>query len=637
MRKSPFISLSIALAWLALWPGQAFADDLEIRILGVKEPALSNVEAAVEPFRLTGIGRLTRRRMENLRRDSEVSARKALRPYGYYHANVKSTFERTGERSWRMDISVEPGPAVVISDAQVEVNGPGALFEELIQWQADWPLRPGQVLVQPTWDSQKQLALDIAANQGFFLAAFTQHEIKVDLEKNEARLKLVMETGPRAVMGEVRFHQDVVKPRVLQNMPRFRPGDPYDSWLMERFRIDVWRSGYFGTIEILEDRHLDENPPRVDLDVHASARPLNTYQGQVGIGSDTGARVQFSWNRHLLSSNGDNFTLGTGWQDHNDEFYVRGAYRIPRNVETRQFWIADALLKREHEDLLVQDDDFDDELIGLGNVDIEDYSLKPGRLRIYDLKLGYWQVFETIYAQALKEKVSYSPRVEDALESRDSPGDINGIPLSRSSRTLSLGIDYDLPFSRGQGFGMVGTHTRAWAFISNEAWGSDRDFSQVYLSSRWHFRLGERWKFLLRGEIGYSDARVNDLIIEIGESPLELSVTELPNLYRFKAGGSSSVRGYGFERLSTNNIGSNNIVTASVEAEYRILQNWSVAAFTDVGNAFNDWGEMDLKTGIGFGVRWYSIAGAVRVDVAQGLDLPGQPWRIHFTIGTPLL
>ena len=69
----------------------------------------------------------------------------------------------------------------------------------------------------------------------------------------------------------------------------------------------------------------------------------------------------------------------------------------------------------------------------------------------------------------------------------------------------------------------------------------------------------------------------------------------------------------------------------------KLFENWSLAAFVDVGNAFNDWSEVDVKTGWGLGVRWYTIAGAIRVDFAQGLDLADDPWRIHFTIGTSLL
>jgi len=104
-----------------------------------------------------------------------------------------------------------------------------------------------------------------------------------------------------------------------------------------------------------------------------------------------------------------------------------------------------------------------------------------------------------------------------------------------------------------------------------------------------------------------------------------------------RRGGSRSVRGYGFESLSNNGIGSNNIVTASVELEMSIRTNWSVAAFFDAGNAFNEWSDFELKKGVGLGLRWYTIAGAARLDLAQALDLEGEPWRIHFTIGTPLL
>ena len=67
-----------------------------------------------------------------------------------------------------------------------------------LQWLKNWPLTEGQVLVQPDWDEQKQRALDIAADNGYLLADFTQHRLAVDLERNEARLALVLETGPQA-------------------------------------------------------------------------------------------------------------------------------------------------------------------------------------------------------------------------------------------------------------------------------------------------------------------------------------------------------------------------------------------------------------------------------------------------------
>ena len=98
-----------------------------------------------------------------------------------------------------------------------------------------------------------------------------------------------------------------------------------------------------------------------------------------------------------------------------------------------------------------------------------------------------------------------------------------------------------------------------------------------------------------------------------------------------------SVRGYGFERLSDNDLGSNNIITGSAEVEYRFLESWSGAMFYDIGNAFNKWSDPDLKRGAGIGIRWFGFVGEVRFDAAQALDFEGNPWRFHLTIGTPLL
>ena len=638
VRNSLHILYRPLLIALLVASAQLPADELKFVIDGIAEPELGNVRNHVEPFQLTRSSRFSKRHLENLRHQSEQRAREALRPYGYYHATVNSKIRKTRQGEWVIELHITPGPPLVIRELNLELQGDGSRLKELRAWQAAWPLVVGKRLIQPQWEKQKQKALDISNDYGYLLAEFTQHELAVDLERNEATLTLTLATGEQAVMGEVSFLRDTVKPRVLENLPRFKAGDPYDAWLLERFRIDIWRTGYFSSIDIVEDRQLEESPPRVNLAVHTETRKLNTYQGAIGVGSDTGPRLQFSWNRHLLSRNGDSFSLASGWQDHNNELFVRGNYRIPRQEKTRQFWLADSLIKKENEDLLVRENEFDETLIKLANGNINSYSLRLGRLKIRNRGRGFLQLFETFYTEYLRESIDYN------LDPSDTPElvsllarDAGEIPLAKTDRSLMIGINYDLPDIRGNGFETVGQHHRAWAFTSNGAWGSDVDFSQVYISSRWNFIKGKRWKFLVSGEVGYSDARVEDIVVEIDGRSIELSLTELPSLYRFKVGGSTSVRGYGFESLSSNGIGSNNIITASAEAEYMFRPNWSLAAFIDVGNAFNDWNNIDLKKGVGVGIRWYSIAGPIRVDIAQGLDHPDKPWRIHFTIGTSLL
>ena len=251
---------------------------------------------------------------------------------------------------------------------------------------------------------------------------------------------------------------------------------------------------------------------------------------------------------------------------------------------------------------------------------------------------GYRQLFESVFVQYLNETRNFEPsgNAPEEAVNLGSPDPFSDL-LKGTTNSLSFGMDWDWPEIRGSGFETTGHHERAWIFTSNEAWGSDENYSQVYLSSRWNFLVGNHWKFLLRAEAGYSNARTTNVEIPTAEGELGISVTELPYLYRFKAGGSRSVRGYEFEILDDNGLGSNNILTASAEVEFRFHEKWSVAAFSDVGNAFNDWSNPDLKFGTGVGLRWYSIIGALRVDVAKGWNLEGDPWRFHLTIGTPLL
>jgi translocation and assembly module TamA len=611
------------------------ADELGIEVEGIRDPLLANVRARVMPLQVSGNIRLSKRRLQRMAEQAEREAALALRPYGYYKADVAASMLAEGEDRWRMTLRIDPGPALTVGSTFIEVTGPGAALVELASWKKDWPLPAGRVLDQTIWEAQKQRALDLAETEGFLGAGFSEQVVAIDLENNTASLRLVLETGQQAVMGTISYEQDAVRSGILELLPRFREGQAYDAWLLEKFRLDLWRTGYFDNVELIEERRLEEVPPRVNLMVRAYRRLPNTYQGSLGLGTDTGIRAQVLWSRYLLSERGDHFNMGVGWQQKFNEYSFRSNYQVPRQATAREFWTADLLINRKRQDVSVKESDTSEDYIELTSGDVTDYSIKAGRLIVRDFERGYQQVFETWYGQFLYETVAFD--LADVASDLGFGGQDELGRFTESTSSLAVGVNWDWPYMRGSGFQTVGHHHRAWITLANEAWGSDKDFNQAYISSRWHYMLGERWKLLLSGELGYTDAAVNDVELMLTDKTLRLSVTDLPNLYRFKAGGSKSVRGYAFESLSNNGLGSNNIVVASAEIEMNFRPDWSLAAFFDAGNAFNDWGDYELRKGVGMGLRWYSIAGPIRLDVARGLDLQGDPWRIHFTIGTPLL
>jgi translocation and assembly module TamA len=616
----------------------ATGQQIRYAISGLNEPLLTNVRDSVEGFRLPGRAHLSTRQFDDLILEAEERAREAIKPYGYYQPEIVSELVRVGDERWRLTMRIKRGPPVRVVNAEISVVGDGAAHGELVEWQADWPLGRGKILNQITWQQQKNAVLELAQAQGFLLARFTQNVIEVDLIRNEASLVLALDTGVRAVFGNVEFHQEIVNPAILENIPRFDGGDPYSSELMGKLRLDLWGTGYFTDIDVKEERHLDRTPPTVDVIASLETETKNTYQGAIGFGTDTGLRSQAVYHRRLLTSYGHRLDLGIGYQEFDDELSVRGNYRIPRLVDEREFWVSELTLQTENQDLEFKRDESDESFVKLANGNIDNLFMRLGKLRIRDRNLGYQQIQETVFAQFLRESYDYDPGPDAAPEIRDLSTDPELAHLFRDRvRTLALGIEWDWPAIRGNAFETEGHHERAWIFTSSDAWGSDRDFTQVYLSTRRSYLKGERFKFLLRAEAGYSDADVDSLVVNVDGEPLPLSITELPNQYRFKAGGSNSVRGYGFEDLNDNDVGSNHIITASAEIEMKVLPKWSVAAFVDIGNAFNEWQEPSLKRGIGVGVRWYSIVGAIRLDAAQALDFEGRPWRIHFTMGSPLL
>jgi translocation and assembly module TamA len=627
--------LLVVLLLMAALP--AFAEVTYV-VIGLDEALTANVLSHVDTVQFGPRARLRPRDHEKVIDKAIADARAALRPYGYYAPDVTARIVVKKDRSAIVELNIEAGPPIRVANVDVSVVGPGATDRLISAWLRAWPLGEGAVLHQSTWEDEKQSAIETAHSRGYLAAEFTEHRLELDLEQFTATLALVLDTGPRYVMGGVQYLGHDLKPGILEYIPRFEKGDPYTARLVSRLRTDLWKTGYFDDVTVLETERPDLEPPAVDFDVRVATKTKNHYSGAFGWGDDTGIRLQANYSRHPMSSNGDRLDLGIGYRELDDQLTLRTRYRKPRIGHARQWWDTEFTLRFENQDLEVKRDEEDEDFILLANGELDERHIRFGRLKLRNLKGGEVQRFTTPFVQFLNsdqrfDLVDLTPddpttRVEDPLlESR----------LRTIESAFSVGLDYEVVDVQGRAFETFGRRDRAWIFHSDKAFGSTVEFTQLYAGTRRSFLFGDNLKFHLRGEIGYTDAIVDEFVLDVGGQPLNLSFTRLPNYYRFKAGGSMSVRGYGFEQLSNNDIGSNHIITASAEAEYRFLGSWSGAVFADIGNAFNEWDDPDLKRGVGIGIRWYSFAGEIRIDVAQAIDFEGKPLRYHLTIGTPLL
>ena len=115
-----------------------------------------------------------------------------------------------------------------------------------------------------------------------------------------------------------------------------------------------------------------------------------------------------------------------------------------------------------------------------------------------------------------------------------------------------------------------------------------------------------------------------------------------PVSMRFFAGGDQSVRGYAYQDIAPKSdtgrpLGGRYLLVGSTEYQYSLSPSWRLAVFIDAGNVTQEREELNsLKIGRGIGLRWISPVGALRLDLAQGLDELLGGFQLHFSMGPEL-
>ena len=153
---------------------------------------------------------------------------------------------------------------------------------------------------------------------------------------------------------------------------------------------------------------------------------------------------------------------------------------------------------------------------------------------------------------------------------------------------------------------------------------SDTDFTQLGGGLKFITSLDKRNRIIARGALGSTNTD---------------DFEQLPSSIRFFAGGSNSVRGYAYESLGPTDengdvIGGEYLMTGSLEFEHYFSDNLGMAVFIDAGNALESFAD-DLEQGAGFGLRWRSPVGPVRIDIANAIS-DDNDWRLHLDIGPDL-
>jgi translocation and assembly module TamA len=522
-------------------------------------------------------------RLQRLFRRADGEIRKALEVYGYFAPTIDKTLERDKD-CWVAKFSVDRGPRVKLRDVKVSAapaTGSDPVLQQLVDRR---PFKPGDGLNQRSYDDYKQSIIALAQQRGYFDGRFADARIDIYPDDLAADISLDFVAGERYRFGPVEFEQGVVRDTTARSFIEFNTGDPYDADRINDLYTSLLVSGFFDGVEI---RTTPRDGPDRDVLVTVVLTPSRprTWTTGVGFATDTGIRGRMGFLHQRLNERGHQFEASA------EASRVIGGlaltYRVPAG-NPREEWL-----------------NFE---VGYQYEDTQDNESDQYRIGVKQVRRRWSDWLQTKFINYRREEFTTGG------ETSTSNLILPGISLTTQPRVVE-----SRP-RKGQ---------RLFVQLSgtDELLGSDTAFLQLETRGRLILPLWSSARLLTRAEAGFT---------------LKDDFDDLPFSVRFFAGGDDSVRGYDYKTLGPTDdaglvVGGAGKLVGSVEVDQRILPNWSVAGFVDVGNSFDDWGSVTLKTGVGAGVRWFSPLGPIRLDVAVPLDRDApDSFRIHITLGPDL-
>lgn len=492
----------------------------------------------------------------------------------------------------QITLTVTPNKPAIIQSLTLEVELTGENNRDFDDVLADinTQLAKGRVFVSSNYEEAKTSLLNKAQDLGYFDFQFTLTEVRVSRRASSADITIKAVAGERFTFGPILFKQRTFSESFMNRWSPFQPGDPYQAQLIGQLTQNLQSSGYFSSVRVrplVDPRYEQTVPITVDL----TQREQNQVAIGIGYSTDTELRTKLTWGRPLINSRGHSAEWGLSVSRY---LQTAGfAYRIPRDqLPLFNYWGVEYTLEND------QRDEFDSFLSSLN--------------------------FQRVTRTARDWNEAFFIRWE---RERSEPG---GVRLE--SDLVMPGISYSRSRSKGSPFTTWGQAIDFQLMGGSEHLLSSIDFLKATARVRYLKSVSDRNTFIATAHYGAIRAR---------SGKFEDAYEQVPLSQRFFAGGDRTVRGFGYREISPRNpegvaVGGRYLEVLSIEYNYRFLDRWSGALFSDAGRAFNNF-DAGYSIGAGFGVRWQSPVGPFRLDIAAPVsDNDTGSVRVHLSLGADL-
>ena len=505
---------------------------------------------------------------------SNKMVRQAIAPFGYLRPKITRTIKRRSNNT-TLIFNIQLGPPVIIASTNIQINGPGKNTKAFQHILHNNPIIVGNQLNIKQYNNFNNQLFSAAAEHGYFQAKMDQREIIINQNHNQAHIIIHFNTGKASVFGPTHFPNVPLSITLLRRFQRFKKGDPYRLSKTQYLQHALANSNYFRVVNVtpqLDSRYQNNIPININLKMNHAQQ----YRFGLGYGTDTGPRA----------------TLGAQWRylnqyGHHLNLALRGSQRS--NGATANYVIPGRK----------PDINFYTIIAGFDQQDITDVG-KSNATQIgirYTTRIWGWQQQISLIQLNERYNLSTTPTVNTSL-------------IYPSIQWVRRKVNDSVRPTNGYRITLRLSGTSGIT-------GKQHAFAQVFLDTRLLYSVFENnTRLFLRGSIGYTS------INQIQQLPLSLQLL---------AGGSQSVRGYGY-----NTIGPGKILTVgTAELQQRIYRDFFATSFYDAGRVNNTFsGHVYQSTGPG--LMWLSPIGSIELTMARTLSEKTPQWRFDFSMGALL-
>ncbi|MDA3897432.1 MAG: outer membrane protein assembly factor BamA [Desulfobacteraceae bacterium] len=431
---------------------------------------------------------------------------------------------------------------------------------------------------------------DIYADRGYAHADVFP-EIKTDPENLTVGIMFHITKNEPVYFERINIHGNTkTRDKVIRRELKVYEQELYSSNRLKRSVADLYRMDYFEDVKVKPHKGSAED--QMILDIEVVEKPTGTFTFGGGYSGVDGLYVMASVSERNFLGRGQilEFSVQTGGtsRQYTFGFTEPWLFDIPLSAGVDAY-----KMERDY-------DDYDRDSFGGG------------------LRMGYPLMDYT------RGYVKYAFDVSDIsnISEEASPYIYSG---TNTESSVSLSAVYD---SRNRQFN-PSDGSKHSITLKYSGLGGNIGYTKVTAETGWYFPLFWDTVGFLHGEGGYIWDR---------------SDKYLPDYERFYLGGINSVRGFDWREIGPVidddiEIGGTEFVQFNVEYLFPIIKESGLVGlfFYDAGNAWADEGESDsgLRDSYGFGIRWFSPMGPLRLERGYIIDpQPGEDTgRWEFSMG----